>query len=786
MLRGMVARLLLLCVFSIPFAIEPAPLRATEPAREPAAELGSGAVSVTGSADADSDRERPRIGVALAGGSALGFAHVGVLRELERIGIPIDYVAGTSMGAVVGGLYAIGYSPDELEQIIAETNWAELFRDELPRTALEYRERQTAIAYFAEIAFGREGVAFSPGLMSGQRIYRLLAELSYPYTDTEQFDTYPRPFRAVATDLVTGAEVVLDSGSLADAIRASIAISGIFTPLEIDGRPLVDGGAVNNLPVEVVRGMGADIVIAVDLTRPEITAAELSNPLAVIDQTISVMIEQNKLEQRALADLIIEPDLRGYSSVSFREGAALIRRGEQAVREQQGELTELRELLGSPQSDRDVAPAGEIAGLLSDGPGRGRRAGRETLQIRSIELENAMAGDDERIRRELALASGATLTLEEIHTAVDRAYKTGRYEMLRYRLEPEEDDRHRLVLTPQYAPQARNTVRFGISFESRFDELRDDLFHLNVNLTVRDLTGPGSYWITDLRFVNSRLLRSEYIQPIVSPLFLAPSIALRDNWIVLYDDGFDAIEEYRTRGAAAQIRLGAELFRTAELYAGLRADRVETERVFSNQPTGFDEFEGGIVSMIAGLGSDSLDRFPFPRSGAVSRLEYDRSEPVLGSDLEYSRLLLDHRRYLSPVDRHTFGLHLLAGSSFAESLEAHNAFMLGGREQFTGYYRNADWGNQLGVLGLEYRYRVPALERPLRRAVYLRVRGNLGNVWTRPLNDLVDDAGRRKLELRYGGGVGLGFDTWLGAFNADLGLGDHGRVVFYLSIGRHF
>ncbi len=758
------SRLLLICLVLSLLVLVPPVLPGVESAVEPAVEPGAAARS----ADRGAAGERPRVGVALAGGSALGFAHVGVLRELERIGIPIDYVAGTSMGAVVGGLYAIGYSPDELEQIISETNWTELFRDEVPRTALEYRERHTAIAYFAELAFGRDGVAFSPGLMSGQRIYRLLAELAYPYTDTEPFDTYPRPFRAVATDLVTGAEVILDRGSLADAIRASIAISGIFTPLELDGRPLVDGGAVNNLPVEVVRRMGADIVIAVDLTRPEMTAAELSNPLAVIDQTISVMIEQNKLQQRELADLIIEPDLRGFSSVSFREGGALIRRGEQAVREQRDELAELAAVMG-PRSD-----------ILH------RPTGRDAVQIRSVRLENAETGDEERVRRELAIEPGARVALESIHAAVDRVHQTGRYEMLRYRLEPTGAGEHRLVLTPQYAPQARNTLRFGLSFESRFDDLRDDLFHLNLNLTMRDLTGPGSYWITDLRFVNSRLLRSEYIQPIVRPLFLAPAFSVRDNWIVFYDDGFDAIEEYRTRGASGRIRLGAELFRTAELYAGLGADWVETERVFSNRPTGFDEFEGGIVSMIAGLETDSLDRFPFPGSGALSRLEYERSEPLLGSRLEYSRVRLDHRRYLSPADRHTFGVHLLGGSSFSDTLEAHNSFMLGGREQFTGYYRNADWGNQLAVLGLEYRYRVPAFERPLRRAVYLRFRGNLGNVWTRPLEDLIDAATRGEAELRYGGGIGLGFDTWLGAFNADLGLGDHGRAVFYLSIGRHF
>jgi len=160
--------------------------------------------------------------------------------------------------------------------------------------------------------------------------------------------------------------------------------------------------------------------------------------------------------------------------------------------------------------------------------------------------------------------------------------------------------------------------------------------------------------------------------------------------------------------------------------------------------------------------------------------------PAIGSSLDFTRIRADHRGYLSPTDRYTIGLHLVGGTALDSNLEAHNSFMLGGREKFSGYYRNAVWGRHITVIGLENRYRMPMFERPLRRAVYLRLRANLGNVWTVPLEEVLDEARERSLGLRYGGSLGLGFETWPGAFNADLGAGDHGRFVFHLAVGRHF
>ena len=259
---------------------------------------------------------RPKVGLVLSGGGARGAAHVGVLRVLKELRIPIDYIAGTSMGAIVGGLYASGLSVDELQEVVDTTDWFDVFNDSSRRQYLSFRRKQDDARVLSPVRIGIEKgkPALPPGLITGQNVTILMHALTLPSAGIERFDDLPIPFRAVATDLVTGEKVVLDRGSLSLAMRASMSVPGAFTPVEIDGRRLLDGGLVANLPIDVARQMEAEVVIAVDISTPLATSDQIRTLLNVAGQMNGFQTRKNVLEQIATLgpqDILIVPELEG-------------------------------------------------------------------------------------------------------------------------------------------------------------------------------------------------------------------------------------------------------------------------------------------------------------------------------------------------------------------------------------------------------------------------------------------------------------------------------------------
>jgi len=272
---------------------------------------------------------RPKIGLALSGGGARGAAHLGVLRVLEENNVPIDYIAGTSMGAIVGGLYAAGMTTDEIEAALAAIDWDDIFHDLPPRTERSFRRKRDDDLYLtrAKPGFSDGKLKLPRGLIQGQKIDVVFSRLALPVSTIEDFDDLMIPFRAVAADIATGEEVVIDSGNLGMAIRASMSIPAVFTPAEIYGRLLVDGGIVNNLPISIVRDMGADIVIAVDISTPLLSQAEIDSVLLITSQLTGLMTRGNVEEQIATLtekDVFIVPDLGEVSTTDFKEFAKAI------------------------------------------------------------------------------------------------------------------------------------------------------------------------------------------------------------------------------------------------------------------------------------------------------------------------------------------------------------------------------------------------------------------------------------------------------------------------------
>src|SRR5216683_1625731 len=275
---------------------------------------------------------RPKIGVALEGGGALGLAHIGVLKWFEEHHIPVDYVAGTSMGGLVGGFYATGMSPDELNTLIDGMDWRQILSDRTPYEDLAFRRKEDQRAYPNSLIFGlRDGLSLPAGLNAGHHIGLLIDRVTLPYDEVVNFDALPVPFRCVATDLVSRKSYVFKDGSLAVALRATMSIPGAFSPVHDGKAVFVDGGLLNNLPTDVVRQMGAEIVIAVHLERAPVEAKDIQSVFSVLDHSVRVVLEENELRSLAQADAVVSVPLADYRSVDYAKSEQIVRRGYEAA-----------------------------------------------------------------------------------------------------------------------------------------------------------------------------------------------------------------------------------------------------------------------------------------------------------------------------------------------------------------------------------------------------------------------------------------------------------------------
>ena len=297
---------------------------------------------------------RKKVGLVLGGGGAKGAAEVGVLKVLEEADIPIDYIVGTSIGGIVGGLYSIGYDAADIDSLFRNQNWLFLLSDQAKRESESFLSKDEKERYMIHLPLSRERkVSLPTGYLKGQNILNLFSKLTVGYHHVDDFSTLPIPYRCVAVDLVDGKEVVLSSGSLPMAMRATMSIPGVFAPVEWNGMMLVDGGALNNLPVDVVRDMGADVVICVDLSTGWKKKEDLKSASSVVDQLIGIMGQTKYRKNKVDADIYINPQLKGYTPASFQPEAidSMVERGKQAARRQWGELMALRDSIYGCGSD---------------------------------------------------------------------------------------------------------------------------------------------------------------------------------------------------------------------------------------------------------------------------------------------------------------------------------------------------------------------------------------------------------------------------------------------------
>ncbi|MEL7186028.1 MAG: patatin-like phospholipase family protein [Pseudomonadota bacterium] len=705
--------------------------------------------------------ERPKIGLVLGGGGARGVAHIGVLKELERLQIPVDVIAGTSMGALVGGLYATGMSAADLEQLVQSLDWSAALSDNPPRDDFSFRRQQDERAYPIDFELGVRGTDFvlPEGVVQGHELDLLLRELTLEVSDISDFDKLPIPFRAIAADIVTGDMVVMGSGDLAMALRASMSVPGAFAPTEYQGRKLVDGGIVGNLPVGIAREMGVDIVIAVDVEFPLYSADELSSVLTVSEQVLTIMMRKETLRQIETLgdnDVLIRPELGTFASTNFGEATQTIAPGQQAANAEASRLTSL--------AVDDTTWQRYLARRSS------RQGEAETLAFVRVEHDDVLA-DDVLLAR-LDVEPGDAIDAQQLAKNANRLYGLKLYEHVGYRLVTE-DGQTGVVYKATPKSWGPNFLQFGLALEDDFDGSTG--FNIAARHTRAAINRRGAEWRTDLQLGTDPVLRTEFYQPLSfdSRWFVAPQFEIgQRNFNIFNDDR--RLARYRVTDGTVNLDIGRELGAIGEIRIGAFRG-VGNARVKVGDP-GLANIDYETGGAIARLRVDSVDNVRFPRKGVLADLQWTLSRPGMGADNRFETLQADYSQTWSRGKN-----SLQIGLGYATTLDSDNTlqdyFQLGGFLRLSGLERGAIAGPHAGLARLVYYRRIgnttgDIFETP----VYLGVSAEAGNVW------------QSRSEMSFGsmkmnGSLFAGFDTFVGPVYLAAGLAEGGASNFYLFIG---
>ena len=713
----------------------------------------------------------PRIGLVLSGGGARGSAHIGVLKVLEEMRIPIHVMVGTSMGSLVGGGYASGLSPQELEQRVTQVNWDELFNDDPPRKNWPARRKEETANPTWNFTVGvRDGNLRLPkGAISGQKVQLFFSDLVKGTERIQSFDALPIPFRAVATNLENGEMAVFDQGPLPVAMRASMSVPGLFAPMEWDNHIYVDGGLVRNLPIDVARSMGVDAIIAVNLGSGYLPREQLGTILGVTGQMIAILTEQNvqaSLKQiDPKRDVLIVPNLGDITSSDFARAPEAIATGVAAARKAAPQLARFslsEEEYAAWRRER-FGPGGPVRQV-----GEVRVAGLERV---NPEVFGVLIEDNE----------GKPFDRARLDNEIQTIYGRGDFERISYRFEPQREGADLLIVDAVEKAWGPGYLGFGLGLSN--DNKGDSRFGLRATYTQTWLNRLGAEWSTDLTLGNAPRLFTELYQPfnLDRAAFVAPYLDLSSSPESVFLDN-DRVARYDV----ARSRVGADLGTTLgglELRVGAYFGYTDV-----SLDTGSPRLaEGGITD--SGLRGrilyDTLDSAGAPRSGTRLILEALSPLGALGSEVDYTRALV------SATHAHSFGPHtitgtLRAGSSFGAEMPYYDQFALGGFLNLSGYATNQFRGNDMAFGGLAYYRQIASLPPPIGRGLYLGASLEAGWLSDGEVNNPItgEPVTLSPEGTRYAGSVFFGSDTWIGPAYLGLGLSATGDSTVYVLIGN--
>ena len=711
---------------------------------------------------------RPKIGLVLSGGGARGLAHIGVLRALEEKKIPIDYIAGTSMGSIVGGLYATGMSTDDLEWVVKSIDWERVFRPTTDRVNQNYSAKQADKDYFVDLEFGlsKSGPSSGKGFAGGQQIMLELQRI-VGSIKTQNFDEFPIPFRAVATDLNAAEPYVIDHDDLAMAMHSSMAIPLVFGPVRYQGRFLADGGILNNLPVDVARQMGADIVIAVNISSPLNKIDENSSIISVSYQSVDVALVQNTIQSLGLADIVIAPILKGLGAGDFEKYPEFIEAGIQSVKAKSLVLDHLslneNDYLTSIESRRV---------LIQDIP----------KKIEFIHFSGNKRTSVERLRHKTKILLNKPFVVAEIQDLADDLAVDNDILTVTYKVVTNDKNQQGIEFTIQEKNWGPDYLKFGLKVADDFDS------NTRISLLARhhryNINRKGGEWINDFSVGSVLQWKSELNQPMdfADKYFLSANLLMSKDSRRFYGNIFNPslvgqnipeefdikpTGEYDIKNFAFGIDAGVNLTENSELRAGIWFLDQNIVPVINRSEfkTAIDRATGLKIR----YGLDTLNKPIYARSGVDLITEINLLDKVQWLNFDI------FQRF--PISENT-ALHIGFQGDFVNNAEDGEVlFAYGGLDNFAGYPQHSLLGLNAIVMEFGAFTDLEQIDLPIFGSPKLIVKGHYGNVWQHHI---------KFEDMLYGYSAGISLDVVNTVLFLGTGYSNDGDFRFYLRLGTGF
>jgi NTE family protein len=711
-------------------------------------------------------KTRPKVALVLSGGGARGAAHVGVIKVLEELGVPIDYIAGTSMGALIGASYASGTSIKELEDRLAAANWDDLFTDTSPRADRSFLRKEDDQARLLKLEVGvkPDGLRLPAGAISGQKLDLLFTQITRNSPNPIAFDKLPIPFRAVATDAETGRMVVFDNGRLPDVMRASMSVPGAITPYSIGDKIFLDGGLTRNLPVDIARQMGADVVIAVSLGTPLLKKSELQSFVGVSLQTINILTEQNvkaSLDSLKPTDILITPPLETIGSTAFNSVVDAIAIGAAATRE----IAPRLQALALSKEAFAVHRAAQLA--LKGTP---IEAFPRIDEVRVVGLERASA---EEVKRTMGVKPGETTNEVALNEGLSRVFGTGYFERVNYSL-LNEGERRILTVSAREKQWGPDYLRFGLSLAA--DTVGEGRFNLLLRYQQTQFNRFGAEWRNELQIGRDRRLATRFFQPfgIGSIANVSAGVELSRRPIDIYEES-RRVAQYDVSSRLFSADFGVDIGRNAIARLGfLRSNDDADVNIGSTALPSVSARQGGVKLRAL---YDDLDDASFPRAGRTASFDYYASIKALSSSRDYQKLDVNYSDHYS-FGKHTFAIAARYARGFGDPLPVFDQFSLGGFLQLSGYRPGELLGDAVALGRVSYYRRWSDAPAAFGRNVYVGLSGEAGRVSNPGFTTLSGAKTRSSL------GLFMGVDTPLGPFYAGYGRAPDRASIFYFFLGQ--
>ncbi|MEK2166382.1 patatin-like phospholipase family protein [Vibrio parahaemolyticus] len=732
---------------------------------------------------------RPRVAVVLAGGGAKGAAHIGVLKALEEMHIPVDIITGTSMGAYVGGLYATGMSADEIESFIYSVDWNSGYRDRVDRSQRRVRDKEYEDRYQITTDLGlRFGEVRAPtGVVQGQNMLRVLRETTGNLGRFDSFDELAIPYRSVATDILELDEVVIGNGYLVDAMMASMSVPGALPPYKLNGHMLVDGGVVNNMPVDVARAMGADVVIAVDISTDYKTEDDFTGLFTVADQLSNYLVRrstQQQVETLQEHDVYIRPNVGQMETVEFDKMPWAFQSGYDITREMESKLAGLR--LSNAEYQKYIDHKQEVRKKLVYGDDR---------VVDEIVIVNNTHYSDVLLTNRLELETGRKIETAEIEKAVENLYALDRFELITYHFE-EVDGSNLLVFDVNEKSWGPNYLNFRFFLEDDFDT--DSQYGIGMSTNFTNLNSHGAEMALNVEMGTDKLIEAELYSPVLSSqeFFVAGKVAYSSegrNLPVSDDDSsLSSVNDFLPVSYTefvSEIAIGIQPTLWQELRLGGRysSGSIELSTLAS---VGNLDFERR--GLFANYRLDTLDDFAFPTRGLLVDLEYlvshDTSPEEIGQskpkDIVEDTVYEIDARFKGAM---SYQRHTLVGQAEYSFVQSKNSSItldpreLGGFLHLSGIPRNSLIGQNLFFSSLVYRYKWFDNDFGLFEApVYVGASLEYGGTWSD--NDLK----LNEAPLYNAASIFFGVDSPIGPIMLAYGRTEQDMEAVYLIVGTSF